>query len=65
MKRLYLSRTNKKISGVCGGIAEYFNIDPTLVRLIWVVFTVFSMGFGGIIAYIIALAIIPEPPISE
>jgi len=58
-KRLYLSDTDKKIGGVCGGIGEFFNIDPTLVRLAWVLITIFSVFFGGIIAYMIAWAIIP------
>ena len=62
MKRLYVSETDKKLAGVCGGIAEYFEIDPTLVRLIWVVFTIFSIGFGGVIVYIIAMAVMPKPP---
>ena len=52
IKRLYLSEKDKKIGGVCGGIAEYFKIDPTIVRLIWIVFTFFSMGLG-IILYLI------------
>ena len=46
MKRLYKSNTNKVISGVCGGIAEYFGMDPSIVRLLWVVFTFF--GGSGI-----------------
>ena len=59
-KRLYKSRTNKTISGVCGGIAEYFNIDPSLVRLGWIIFSI--MGGSGIIAYIIAAIVIPQAP---
>lgn len=59
-KRLYKSNDNKMISGVCGGIAEYFNIDPTLVRLGWVLFS--ALGGSGIIAYIIAAIIIPKKP---
>ena len=58
-KRLYKSRENKMIAGVCGGIAEYFNVDPTLVRLVWVLLTCASFG-TGIIAYIIAAIIIPS-----
>jgi len=58
-KRLYKSREDKMIDGVCGGIAEYFDIDPTLVRLIWAVFC--ATG-GGILAYIIAAIIIPARP---
>ncbi|MBP1754445.1 MAG: putative stress-responsive transcriptional regulator [Firmicutes bacterium] len=56
-KRLYRSNTNKMICGVCGGLAEYINIDPTVVRLLWVVFS-FAAGFG-ILAYIIAAIIMP------
>ena len=59
-KRLYKSNLEKKISGVCGGIAEYFDIDPTLVRLAWVVFTM--LGGSGIVAYIVAALIMPESP---
>lgn len=57
-KKLYKSVTEKKISGVCGGIAEYFEIDVTIVRLAWVLFTV--LGGSGIIAYIIAALVMPE-----
>ena len=56
-KKLYRSNTNKMICGVCGGIAEYINIDPTIVRLLWVVFS-FAGGFG-LLAYIIAAIIMP------
>ena len=60
-KKLFLSDTNKKLGGVCGGIGEYFNIDPTLIRLIWVVLTLMTWG-TGILAYIIAWAVIPKYP---
>ena len=57
-KRLYLSKKDRMICGVCGGIANYFNIDPTLVRL---AFVLIAMGAGsGILAYIIAAIIIPD-----
>lgn len=56
-KRLYRSTTDKMLCGVCGGIAEYINIDPTVVRLLWVVLAL-TAGFG-IIAYIIAAIIMP------
>ena len=59
-KRLYKSNTDKKIAGVCGGIAEYFNLDATLVRLGWVVFSL--LGGSGLLAYIIAAIIMPERP---
>ena len=57
-KRLYKSAMNKKLCGVCGGIAEYFDIDPTIIRLAWVVFTL--LGGSGIIAYIIAAIVMPS-----
>lgn len=56
-KRLYRSDSNKMLAGVCGGIGEYFNIDPTLVRLGWVVFS--AVG-AGVLAYIVAAIIIPK-----
>lgn len=57
-KRLYKSSTDKKVCGVCGGIANYFDVDPTVVRLIWVIFTL--AGGSGLIAYIIAAIIMPD-----
>ncbi|NLY44227.1 MAG: PspC domain-containing protein [Clostridiaceae bacterium] len=62
MKKLYLSDTDKKWAGVCGGIAEYFGIDSTLVRLIWVIVSLSTGGVGGLIAYLIAWAIMPPKP---
>ena len=59
-KKLYKSSTDKKLAGVCGGIAEYFNIDSTLVRLGWVLFSL--LGGSGLLAYIIAAIIVPENP---
>lgn len=64
MKKLYLSDTDKKICGVCGGIAEYFDIDSTLVRLAWVVLSLMSVG-GSIIVYIAAALIVPKKPVSS
>lgn len=60
MKHLYKSRTNKMLAGVCGGIAEYFDVDPVLIRIIFVILTIFS-GLG-ILAYIIGAIIMPYPP---
>ena len=60
-KKLYKSNQNKMLHGVCGGIAEYFGIDPTVVRLIWALFSL--MGGCGILAYIIAAIIIPRNPV--
>ena len=59
-KKLYKSNKNKMLEGVCGGSAEYFNIDPTLVRLGWVVFC--ALGGSGVLAYIVAALIIPRDP---
>ena len=59
-KKLYKSSTEKKLAGVCGGIAEYFNIDSTLVRLGWVLFSL--LGGSGLLAYIIAAIIMPDRP---
>ena len=59
-KKLYKSREHKIVDGVCGGIAEYFGIDPTLVRLGWALFCV--LGGSGILAYIIAAIIMPRRP---
>ena len=59
-KRLYKSNENKMVCGVCGGIAEYFDIDPSLVRLGWVLFC--ALGGSGILAYIIAAIVIPGRP---
>lgn len=58
-KKVYRSKENRMICGVCGGIAEYFNLDPTIVRLGAVVAACFSAG-GVIVAYFIAAGIIPE-----
>lgn len=59
-KRLYRSRKNRVIAGVCGGLGDYFNVDPVLFRLVWVLL-VFGAG-TGILAYIIAWLIIPLEP---
>ncbi|MEW8973614.1 MAG: PspC domain-containing protein [Tissierellaceae bacterium] len=58
-KRLYRSTTNKMVAGVCGGIGEYFNVDPTIIRLAWVFLSIPLAIFGGVFAYIIATIIIP------
>ena len=57
-KQLYKSNSNKKIAGVCGGIGEYFDIDPTLVRLGFVALS-FMFG-GGLVVYILAAIIMPD-----
>lgn len=58
MKRL-LRSNNRMVCGVCAGIGEYLNIDPTVVRLLWVIFSIASFG-TGLLAYIIAALIMPE-----
>ena len=62
MKKLYLSKTDCKLGGVCGGIGESYGIDPTLVRLAWVLIDIFTGFLPGIIAYIVAWIIIPQKP---
>lgn len=57
-KKLYRSDENKMLAGVCGGIAEHFGVDPTLIRLAWVVFSL--LGGSGLLAYILAAIIIPR-----
>jgi phage shock protein C len=63
MKKLYRSTNDKKLSGVCGGIAEYFGVDPTVIRVGWALISMF--GGAGIPAYIICALIIPEKPTNE
>ena len=54
------SKTNRKIAGVIGGLAEYFNVDPTLLRVIYVVGSIMSVGFPGLLVYILLWLLIPE-----
>ncbi|MCI8388641.1 MAG: PspC domain-containing protein [Clostridiales bacterium] len=58
MKKLYKIEEGKMVDGVCGGVAEYFNVDPTLIRLAWVIFC--CAGGSGILAYIICSIVIPK-----
>jgi phage shock protein PspC (stress-responsive transcriptional regulator) len=60
MKRLLLSNTNRKLGGVCGGIAEYMELDPTIVRLLTVVLTLITAVIPVVIGYILAWIIIPR-----
>jgi phage shock protein C len=57
-KKLFRSRNNRKIAGVCGGLGDYFNIDPTLVRILFLIFLLF--GGGGFLLYIICWIAVPE-----
>ena len=63
-KRLYRSREERMISGVCGGIAEYFEVDPTIIRLAFVLLAL-AGGGSGFIAYIILAVVIPEKPLVD
>ncbi|MBQ6840112.1 MAG: PspC domain-containing protein [Oscillospiraceae bacterium] len=58
-KKLYRSKTDKKLAGVCGGIAKFFGIDPTIIRLIWALAAVFA---AGLVVYIVCALVIPEEP---
>ena len=62
MKRLYKS-DNKILAGVCGGIAEYFSVDPTLIRLAWVLFS--ALGGSGVLAYIICALVFQQKPVDD
>ena len=61
-KKLYRSTENKMLAGVCGGLAEYLNIDASVIRLVYVLLSVFTVAFPGILVYIIATLIIPADP---
>ncbi|MCK4551151.1 MAG: PspC domain-containing protein [Candidatus Aenigmarchaeota archaeon] len=63
-KRLYRSTDDVMISGVCGGVAEYFDVDPTIVRVLWVFLTIAGMG-AGLLLYIIMAIIVPVKPIKS
>ena len=62
-KKLTKSAKDEKIDGVCGGIAEHFGFDSTMVRLVWVLFTL--AGGAGVLAYIIAMCVMPDAPEEE
>ncbi|AKM78431.1 MAG: Phage shock protein C, PspC [Candidatus Wolfebacteria bacterium GW2011_GWE1_48_7] len=59
-KRLYKSESNKAVSGVIGGVGEYFDLDPVLLRVVWILVVVFTGIFPGVIAYIFAALIVPH-----
>jgi phage shock protein C len=61
MKRLYRPTAGRMLGGVCAGLADHFDVDPTVVRLVWIAVTLLSLG-TGILVYIIAWIIIPEEP---
>ena len=61
-KKLYKSKTDEKIAGVCGGIAEYFGIDSTLIRIAWAL--LFLCAGTGLLAYIVCALVMPEKPVN-
>jgi len=63
MKRLYLSESDRKIGGVCGGIGEYFDKDSTLIRILFILLILFSFGVG-VLAYLAMWLIIPRKPLN-
>ncbi|OGG72795.1 hypothetical protein A3A38_00575 [Candidatus Kaiserbacteria bacterium RIFCSPLOWO2_01_FULL_53_17] len=58
-KRLYRSETNRVFAGICGGLGEYWNIDPVIIRLMWLLVVIFTGIFPGVVAYILAIFIVP------
>lgn len=63
-KRLYRSRTNKMIAGVCGGLAEYFDIDPVIIRILFFILLL-PGGLPGLLPYIILWIVVPKEPTAE
>lgn len=59
-RKLKKSASNKKVAGVCGGIADYFDLDPTLIRVGCILLTLFSGVFGGILVYVILTFVMPD-----
>jgi phage shock protein C len=59
-RKLYRSRTDRKLAGVCGGLAQYFNADPTLIRVLFVVLAL--LGGPGLVMYLVLWIIVPEEP---
>ncbi len=62
MKRLYKSRDNRVLAGILGGLGEYFNVDPVLLRLGYIFMVAFTAFVPGIIAYVVAVFVVPEKP---
>jgi len=62
-KRLYRSRTNRMVSGVCGGLGDFANVDPTIVRLLFAAGTIFSGGLL-LLVYLVMIFVIPEEPVA-
>ena len=61
-RKLYRSRTDRKLGGVCGGLAQYFNTDATLIRVLFVVFAL--LGGPGLVVYVVLWIVVPEEPLG-
>lgn len=61
-KKLYRSNNNKVVAGICGGLGEYLDMDPVVLRLLWLMLVIFTGIFPGIIAYILAVLLVPKRP---
>lgn len=59
-RKLYRSDTNRIFAGICGGLGEYFNVDPVPIRVVWLLIVIFTGFFPGILAYVLAIFIIPR-----
>jgi phage shock protein C len=59
-RKLYRSKSNRQVAGVCGGLAEYFNLDPTLIRVLFIILAV--LGGSGVILYVAMWIIVPKQP---
>lgn len=62
-KKLYRSRVNKVFAGVCGGLGEYFDVDPIFVRLMWLTIVLCTGVFPGVVVYILAIFVVPPHPL--
>lgn len=65
MEKKLRRSNNKMIAGVCAGIAEYFNLDPTLVRVAYVLISIFSIGFPGLLVYLILMLVMPQQELDS
>ncbi len=59
MKKMYRS-SNRILAGVCGGIAEYMDVDPTVIRVLYAVLSIFSVGFPGLLLYVVLMVLMPN-----
>ena len=64
MKKLYRSDSNKILAGVIGGVGEYFDVDPVVLRLLWVLILIFTGLVPGLLVYLIAMLVVPKKPQS-